>query len=173
MKAEKDKTAPITTSRGTGYVTIMLGGRSGNHIHFDVLSPEMVSRKIKGEAKSTLDDIQNSVSRLWGKEVEVNLKGGFGANLEELPDSGIVRSLRFQTKMGNVAIKLDGARLSIEGAPVQKLSWWALPKENIQITLETELIKAVLSENYLTSAVDTLEQAFGVFVLPKAKNESK
>src|SRR5260370_25540766 len=57
MKGEKDKTAPIKTSRGIGYVRLMLGGRSGNHVHFDVVSPEMASKKLKYESKFTLDDI--------------------------------------------------------------------------------------------------------------------
>ncbi|MGA2863666.1 MAG: hypothetical protein ABSF95_04175 [Verrucomicrobiota bacterium] len=168
MKGEKDKIAPLTTSRGVACVRLMLGGRSGNHVHFDVLSPEMVSEKLKGESKSTLDDIQKSVSPLVGREVDVNLRGGFETKLQELPDSGIVRSLRFQTKIGNVAIKLDGAMLSIEGAPVQNISWHAGRKDNIRITVEAESLKTTLSENYLISLVDTLQQAFAVFVLGKA-----
>jgi len=171
IKGEKDKTARIKTSRGTGFTRFMLGGRSGNHVHFDVLSPEVASKKLKEESKSTLGDIQNSMRRLWGKEIEANLKGGFQANLRELPESGIIRSLLFKTKMGNVAIKLGGATLSIEGAPVQEISWSVGPKGNIQIRLEAESITTTLSENYLTDSADTLQRAFDIFVLGKARNE--
>jgi hypothetical protein len=171
MKEEKDKTSRIKTSRGTGFTRFILGGREGNHVHFDVVSPEIATKKLKEESKSTLGDIQKSMGRLWGKEIEANLKGGFQANLRELPESGIIRSLLFNTKMGNVAIKLAGATLSIEGAPVQRISWGAASKGNIHITLEAELIKTALSENYLIEAADVLQRAFDIFVLGKAKNE--
>jgi hypothetical protein len=173
MKQEEDKIAPFASPRGTAYVALILGGGSGKHIHLDVISPEMVTKKFEETTKSTPEDIQNSVSRLAGMEVQTNLKAGFQAKLEELAESGIVRSLRFQTKMGNVAIELDGAVLSIEGAPIQRISWQVGSKDNIQITLEAELIKTTLSEHYLTSLVDTAERAFNVFVLGKAQNEPK
>jgi hypothetical protein len=133
MKKQKDQTAPFETARGTGCVRMMVGGGSGKHIHFDVFSPEATSRKMKAEAKGALAQIQETTNRLFAKEVDVNLMGGFKAKLEELPETGMIRSLVFQTKMGNVAIKLSGAKFSIEGAPVQEITWQSTTGDKVAI----------------------------------------
>jgi hypothetical protein len=168
MKEQAEKAAPFNTARGNGLVEIMIGGRSGKHFHVDVFSPEMRLNKA-AKAKSTVEDIQKSVERLIGKEINANFRGGFQAKLTELPESGIIRTLFIQTKIGNVALKVDGARISIEGAPVRTISWHTAPKELIQITIETELVKTTISADYLTIGAGVLQKAFDVFILGKSE----
>ena len=64
---------------------------------------------------------------------------------------------------------MDGARISIEGAPVRTISWHTAPKELIQITIETELVKTTISADYLTIGAGVLQKAFDVFILGKSE----
>jgi len=170
MKEEPDRSAPLATARGIGLVRLLVGwSPSGHHVHFDAFSPEVLSEKL-GEPKSTPEEVQKSAERLFGKEINARVTGGFQAQIAELPDSGIVRSLFFRTKIGNIGIKLDGASLSIEGAPVQNISWSPSKSEgDIRITIAADSMKTLISENYLTAAVDLLQQAFDIFILGKAQ----
>ena len=173
LKVAPDQKAPFETSRGIANMRIMLGGGSGKHVHVDVFAPELVSPRLKPEKESTLSDLLNNLDRVLGKEIEVLLRGGFRTTFTELPDTGLIRSLMFKTKMGNVAIKLDGASFAIEGAPVQALTWDASLEDKISTTLESDEYKVSISDDYLTNAVNILEQGFNVFVLGKGQNEPK
>jgi hypothetical protein len=80
----------------------------------------------------------------------------------------MIRSLIFETKPGNVSIKLSGAMFSIAGAPVQTLSWQLRPDlKSISISFESQSIKCHINEDYLISLVDVLEKALAAFVLKK------
>jgi hypothetical protein len=181
MKGDNRKIATFKTERGEAHIRLIIGGdgESGNHVHFDVYCPEIVSKKAKGSSNSpsspqvALPEIEESISRLFGQEIVASLKAGYKARIAELPETGIIRSFFFETKMGSVALKLEGARFSIEGAPIQNIFWGILPDGDIAVTLEADSIETIITEDYLTNANDTAEQAFNVFVLGKAQNATK
>ena len=153
-----------------GVVELMISsGQIGNHVHFDVYSPQMASKKLSA-AKSSVEDVQKSIERLSEKEIKGKITGGFQVPAAELPESGIIRSLQFKTKLANIGIRLNGASLSIEGAPIQNISWSQLePNGDSYITITAEFAKTTISENYLTAASDKLQQAFDIFILGKAQ----
>jgi len=77
----------------------------------------------------------------------------------------------FKTNIGKVAIKSNGAKLLIEGAPVHELTWYAPDEKHIHVTLETESTNKVMTDDYLLNSSTSMEEAFNVFVMGKAQNE--
>jgi hypothetical protein len=174
MEGEKDKVSSFKTERGLAHVRLMLGGGTGRHFHIDVFGPNMSFKNApKKSSLAPMVEIQESASKLFGKTVDANVEAGFRGKFDELPDSGIIRYMFFQKKVGNVAIKSNGAKLLIEGAPIQELTWFAPDDNTIHVTLEAKVLKKSISDDYLTSAIAMMEQAFNIFVLGKAQNESR
>jgi hypothetical protein len=180
MRGEKDTIAIYKVDRGDAYLRLMLGGgKNGRHVHLDVFSPELSTKKNKTSPESQSDqlveltEMDKSISRLLGEEIEVHLRAGYKAQIEELPETGIIRAFSFDTTVGNVSLKLDGAMFAIKGAPIQGITWNVLHDGDIAVTLEADGLKIILAEDYLLTANKIAEEAFNIFVLGKAINEPK
>lgn len=155
-------------------ITVGLGGHSGKHFHLDITKREFVDKKSLAAATLSVDKIQNKFSKLIGKEIEVYLTGMFEVEIDALPENGIIKSLFFKTQLGPVEIKLKGAQLSIKGAPATEINWLALSDgKSIGVTIEAENFKTSIGEDYLTNALNTLENALKVFILGRTPNEPK
>jgi hypothetical protein len=172
MKAEKARVSTLKFPKGNRHIRLMLVGGSENHVQIDISAAESAPKDVVGKLEVTpLNTIQESLGRLSGKVIDTNIAAGFRASFNELPDPGLIRSMFFKTNIGKVAIKSNGAKLLIEGAPVRELTWYAPDEKHIHITLETEPAKKIMSDDYLINASISMEQAFNVFVLGKAQNE--
>jgi hypothetical protein len=168
MKGQKAQFCTYATERGICHVRLAFEEESGNYVHFDLFAPHPDFKKIADNAKAIhTKRLQESTSRFLGKPFDSTAQAGFKVKLDELPETGIIRSMLFQTKMGNVAIKLNGANFLIRGAPIQTISWREPEGDDIFVTLASDSIKTTFSDDYLTSASKTMEQAFNVFVLGK------
>jgi hypothetical protein len=168
LKKDKRSVADLTKSGAKTYIRVSLGDYTGKHFHVDVTKQSHFPKKAIPASSITIDEIQKKFERLIGKEVVVDLKGRFEIKISELPEGGIIKSLLFQTQLGDVGIKLKGARLSIKGAPVNEITWQTLTDgKTIGVIIETENLKTTVTESYLTSALDMLEKALKVFVLGK------
>jgi len=178
-KGGKRKTAILATERGNAQVVLILGGTSENHVHFDIYSPELVSKRLNDSPKSKpdhlseLSEIDDIIGQLYGREIVLDMGAVYHAKITELPETGIIRSLFFDTKMGSVAVKLEGAMFSIQGAPIQKIQWSVRSGGDIAVTLGAQSVKTLISEDYLINAYHLAEQAFYIFVLGKVPNEPK
>ena len=151
-----------------------LGDYTGKHFHVDVTKQSSFPKKAIACIRLTVDQIQKKFEPLIGKEVKVDLRGMFEIEIGELPDSGIIKSLNFQTQLGDVAIKMKGAKFSIKGAPVNEITWLTLVEgKKIGVVIEAENFKTTITESYLTSALTTLGNALKVFVLGRLPNEPK
>ncbi len=102
-----------------------------------------------------------------GKQVKTDLKAIFEIKLSELPEGGIIRALFFKTQTGNVSINVNGADFLITGAPVNSISWQAVPDDKIGVIIDADNVETTISENYLTDTLERLESALNVFVLGK------
>jgi hypothetical protein len=176
MKAEQPRVSEFKTQKGNGHIRLILvgGSDSENHVHIDIFAAGIAPKDIVDDSQvAQLNAIQESLERLVGKTIDTNIEAGFKATFNELPESGIIRSMFFKTQMGDVAIKSNGAKLLIEGAPVQQLTWYAPDANHIHVSVEAESIKKDMSDDYLTSASIAMEQAFNVFVMGKAQNDAK
>jgi hypothetical protein len=172
---KKSSVADLDKTKRDTYVTLGLGEYTGKHFHVDV-TKESYDPRPKRKASKSLDvnQIQKKLEKLIGKEVIVDLKGMFEIEISELPEGGIIKSLFFQTQLGDIAIKMKGAKLSIKGTPVNEITWQIKPdSKKIGVYLEAENMKITVSENYLTNALVLLENAFKIFVLGKLANEPK
>lgn len=155
-------------------ITIGLGDHTGKHFHLDITKREFVGKKTLASATLSVDKIQGIFSKLIGKEIEVDLTGMFKVEINALPENGIIKSLLFKTQLGSVEIKLEGAQFSIKGSPATGINWLALSDgKHIGVTIEAENFKTTIGENYLTDALNTLENTLNVFLLGKTSNESK
>jgi hypothetical protein len=171
LKTEKDGYANLNKE---SILTLGLGDRTGKHFHLDITEREFVDEKSITEAALSVDEIQHKISNLIGKEIEVDLAAMFEVEINALPENGIIKSLLFKTQLGSVEIKLKGAQLSIKGSPATEINWLALSDgKHIGVTIEAENFKTIISENYLTDALNTLENALNVFILGKTSNEPK
>jgi hypothetical protein len=174
MKSHPTVIAAIGSGSEKAFVRASFGGGSGSHLHIDVTKQSMYHKSHKPKKLNDLESIQESLSRFAGWEVETELSGRFEINIQDLPESGIIRSMLLQTKTGDVAIKVAGAVLSITGAPVSMISWVSLKAPKTGITVEASNVKTKITEDYLTSAFERIELALNVFVLGKTTaNEQK
>lgn len=165
LRREKTRIGIANTGAGKAYLRVAFGGYSGRHLHVDVTKASLFKKPFRPSELSSAEAIQKKLDRLIGEDVKSDLIGRFDIRLNELPDGGIIRSLFFETQTGDVAIKVNGASLSITGAPINSIRWKRLSNETIGVTLETENVETAISESYLTSALDRLEAALNVFVL--------
>lgn len=174
LKKEKRGVADLKKSGAKTYVRVSLGDYTGKHFHVDVTKQSSFPKKAIPASRLTVDQIQKKFEPLIGKEVKVDLRGMFEIEIGELPDSGIIKSLNFQTQLGDVAIKMKGAKFSIKGAPVNEITWLTLVEgKKIGVVIEAENFKTTITESYLTSALTTLGNALKVFVLGRLPNEPK
>jgi hypothetical protein len=176
MKEEKEMVSTLKTTKGKRNIRLALVGDSKgppkNFIYIEIVTIDAGRKEVNDEFKVTpLKTIQESLGRLSGKVINTHISAGFQASFDELPDPGLIRSMFFKTNIGKVAIKSNGAKLLIEGAPVRELTWYAPDEKNIHVTLETEAAQKIMSEDYLINANVSMEQAFNIFVLGKAQNE--
>jgi hypothetical protein len=147
------------------FLGLILGGRSGKHVHIDIFHQAFAPETIKSKYVK-LQQIFETLDRLSGLTIKRGVEGLFPVELKDLPKGGIIDSLFIETKAGNMSVKVKGADLAITGAPVNEISWFALEDEDtIGVRLEAVQNNATLSESYLTSALETLEQALNIFVL--------
>ena len=173
LRKEKDTFSVFKTSIGKTYLRIALGGYSGNHIHIDVAHASVVVKEANPPTQLSLAQAQKKLECFFGAPVEVELTALFEAKLDEFPESGMIRSLFFETKMGNVGITMNGARFSVTGAPINNISWRAKSKKEIGVVLESAIWKTRITETYIMDALGILETAFNVFILGKSPNEPK
>jgi hypothetical protein len=172
MKAEKPRVSTLKSPKGNRQIRLMLVGGSKNHVHIEIFAAGIAPKEPVDNFEVTpLNVIQESIGRLSGKTIDTDIAAGFRASFNELPDPGLIRSMFFKTEIGKVAIKSNGAKLLIEGAPVRELTWYAPDEKHIHITLEAESTKKIMSDDFLINASISMEQAFNVFVLGKAQNE--
>jgi hypothetical protein len=178
-KGERRIVAILKTDRGEAHVRMILGGTTVNHVHFDFYCPEIVAKRLKRrpdieqDKMVELPHIQQIMGQLSGMDIELALEAGYKAKIEELPATGIIRSFFFETKMGNVAVRLDGAMFAIQGAPIRKILWNLQSEGGIGVTLEADSIKTTICDDYLISVNNIAEQAFNSFVLGKVGDEPK
>jgi hypothetical protein len=168
LKKEGRTISVFKTALGRTFFCVLFGGHSGNHIHIDLGTPSVFDQASIPKAKRTVSQIQEKLEHLMGKEVEVELRGLFEVKLDELPTSGMIRTLFFETKMANVGIKMIGARFAILGAPIKRITWQMKSKKEIGVVFESHMIKAQISETYITNALTILESGFNVFILGRA-----
>lgn len=172
---KKSSVADLDKTKGDTYVTLGLGEYTGKHFHIDVTKESFDPRPKKKTSKYiNVNQIQKKLDKLTGKEVTVDLKAMFEIEISELPEGGIIKSLFFQTQLGDIAIKMKGAKLSIRGTPVNDITWQIKPDgKKIGVYLEAENMKITVGKDYLTGALTLLENAFKIFVLGKLANEPK
>jgi hypothetical protein len=169
LKMEKDGGGDLNKE---AIITIGLGDRTGKHFHLDITKREFVDKKTLASATLSVEKIQSKISKLFGKEIESDLTGMFEVEISALPENGIIKSLLFKTQFGPVEIKLQGAQLSIKGSPATEIKWLALSDgKHIGVTVEAENFKTTIGDNYLTDALNTLENALNIFILGKTSNE--
>lgn len=171
MKAEQPQIAPFKIKENNGHIRLMLVGGAQNHLRIDFFDGAMPKQIAEGFSVTELGAIQESFGKLLGQTIDIKVEAGFVVMFNELPNPGLIRSMFFETNLGKVAIKSNGARLLIKGAPVHELTWYAPDEKHIHITLGAESTNKVMSDDYLTTASISMEQAFNVFVMGKAQND--
>lgn len=171
MKAEQPQMSPFKVKEENWYIRLMLVGGEQNYVRIELLNGDMPTEMDDGFKVVEWSAIQESLGRLLGQTIDTNIDAGFMVMFDELPNPGLIRSMFFETNMGKVAIKSNGSKLLIKGAPVHKLTWYAPDEKHIHVTLEAESINKVSTDDYLINASVLMEQAFDVFVMGKAQNE--
>jgi hypothetical protein len=74
--------------------------------------------------------------------------------------------MSIESRSGDMGIKLTAGTISLSGAPVQRLKWSLIKSKANKVEVELESRKErVLSELYLLETLETIDNAFGLFVM--------
>lgn len=169
-KLKKIKVAQIAQFKAIGekwLLRLMCGSQA--HLHLDLVRESFFPKKKVPRVNSTIEAIQEILVEFSGKEVKQMVRGIFVVNRSAVPEKGMIRSLAFETRIGDVGVKLHGARLGISGAPIDSVSWDEENGDEISIRLQSPIVPTAISEDYLVKALALLEESFNIFVLGKAQ----
>lgn len=171
FKSEKRLLVPFRKANTSGFIRLILGGHSRNHVHIDVATRQFFQGESKPKTNGTIDDFQKAIEPFIGYEIESGLIGTFEINPNDVPASGMIRSMAVETKTGNVGIKMSGAKFSVTGAPVREISWSERSSEKFSVNLRTQFLKLKIADDYLIEALKTLQKSLSVFVYGKTSYE--
>jgi hypothetical protein len=162
---------PFRKSNTNGFIRLILGGPSKSHVHIDVVTKKFFQDEPKPKPNGTIDNFHETIEPFIGSEIESGLIGNFEIDPNDVPATGMIRSMIVETKTGNVGIKMSGAKFSITGAPIREIAWSEKSSEKFSVNLTSQLLKLKLSDDYLLEALKTLQKSLSVFIYGKMSDE--
>jgi hypothetical protein len=128
------------------------------------------------------EDVTRIIGSADGLKLQATVCASFSVPLEELPESGLIRSLLMESKGANtpISIKMTGASFAFTGAPVNLLKWRTVSTKEKTTTAHIDLRgkrELLVSDTCLTEVWRWIYDTFALWVLgrgeadpsPKAK----
>lgn len=161
------KTAQYTRSGTKVFVRWGLRRTKGKtHVHVDLASRELFVKGPLPQSKHKAEEIQETFAPFIGRKIEVEVEGFFRVSTEELP--ALIRSTLVETRVDKVLIQMTGGTLSVQGAPIHRITWRLSPNTS-EARIELAARQTTnIDESYLDSSLTVLESAFRVFILGKS-----
>jgi hypothetical protein len=114
------------------------------------------------------EDIDRIIESAYGLRLKANVCVSFRVPLAELPESGLIRSLLFESKSASASIRMTGASFTLTGAPFSLLRWRSVStKDNVtMVYIDTKGKREIqVSDTCLTELWRLLYAEFAVWVL--------
>jgi hypothetical protein len=105
-------------------------------------------------------------------DVDVSVSAGFLVQLSSLPEGGIVRATDIRLSTGSASLSLSGASVTVEGGPVDNISWSIAPdRDYAYVTIKVKRTKR-LTDKYISEEVDAMLEALNLLVCGVGENVS-
>lgn len=168
IKKQKTLVTSYEDARKKIFLRSIMGGKSGNHVHFDVAHSDWFQDEDSPpKASQSLEAFQKRFEKVQGLEIVLKLVASFVIKASELPERGMVRSMAIETKTGDLTIKMTSGTYSLLGAPITGVRWSQVEdSDEFRIRIEGQR-SATIGENYLVDQFAWSEQMLNTFILGK------
>ncbi|SRR6266699_4545381 len=164
--------APYSREGIRHFARLMTGGQKQKHFHLEVALSDWFPAKMKPETNSKISSIQHTVERVLGEKIDLNLGSEFRVPITSLTETGPIRLLSTETRVGGTAIQLTAGTLSVSGSRLREISWERLTEREVMITLKAQLDSAV-APKYLLEGEDLMARLFKVLILGQPTIETR
>ena len=169
----KGMVAKCGSRQSVTYIRVLPGGKSGKHLHVECAAAGFFPKGLPPKVTNTKAEVMGLVEAAYGLEIDAGLAGCFTMKLEEIPETGLIRSMHSTKSSGSLSIELTGAAFTVRGAPISKLEWSIGPSAG-EVRVRIRANRTVrVSESYLPDALSWLEAQIGVFVLGKGNQTTE
>lgn len=148
---------------GKPFVLRVITGKAPyeNHLHIDLAAVDFWGKKGAPTATSKLKQIQELLEIVRDAVCNAVVEGTFVLPISELPliVQNYIQVATTPTVVGGVRIRTTGGGLSVEGAPVNSIQWWALEKKRVMIEL-TGRQSLPINGEYLQASWESIESTF-------------
>jgi hypothetical protein len=155
-----------SVKQGTKKLFVRVALHEGAHLHVDVAKSSFFETGSLPKPTHSWGTMQKVWERFLNQKIKLRGVGVYSLPFTNLPESGLIRSMSIESRSGDMGIKLTAGTISLSGAPVQRLKWSLIKSKANKVEVELESRKErVLSELYLLETLETIDNAFGLFVM--------
>ena len=122
------------------------------------------------------EDLSRVIEFAYGLKLRANVCVSFRVPLAELPESGLIRSLLFESKSASASIRMTGASFALTGAPFGLLRWRSVStKDNVaMVYIDTKGKREIqVSDTCLTELWRMLYAEFAAWVLGGRESDTR
>jgi len=164
-KGKGDRIAEYGPRSARRYLRVVLGESDPKHVHIDVTRNRAADVGQNVPPNSSVDEIRGYLDQLIGTEIASVVSGEFVLPAVELPEEGLIRSLKFQTPGDDFAITTIGGEFEIRGQWLYYIAWRLTDgKKNVMVRVQTQVATRFHNE-FLVRQLGLVNTAFRVFVL--------
>ena len=167
LEEKKARIARFEIAGRAFFLRCCTGGAKNRHLHVDCAAGEYFPEKQRPKPDWEKDELIEFVSQFEGVSIALGVVGAFDLPLDELPETGSIRSLGKGEQTGDVSIKLTRGRFTISGAPIEHIDWSIRDDgKRVRIWIEGDSDETV-GEEYLQRTYEWLESQLSLFVKEK------
>ena len=171
LKEERDWTARYTAKSRTMFARLHTASATGKHLHVDCALRDYFPEKRTPKANYKKSDLTGLLSEFLDAELEIGVLGIFRLRFDELPETGLIRSLGSGRRTGDISVRMVRGELEISGAPIYAIGWEPCDDQGwTRVSLKGELTERV-DEQYLTRVWKWIESQCTLFVKGKTKDD--
>jgi hypothetical protein len=131
------------------------------HVHIDVARRELFKKEPPG-IPTPITSIREIIAEVEGQELDVDFEAHFAVATDTAP--GLIRATKFEMRSGSLSLSTKAVALSVEGAPIYGISWFAANEAETIVVVEART-KITIDDSYLVKGFDLLSSAFNTFVI--------
>lgn len=170
---QKTQTAKYSTPEGEAFIRASIAGKKTRTLYVDCAKASAFSPdELPSPTTDRVEDVFHIIESVYSLGVQTTVCASFLVPLADLPESGLIRSLLFEGKSADAAIKMTGATFALSGAPIIGLRWRlasakAKP-DMVYIDLKGNK-EFEVSDTYLSDVWRWIHGQFSLFVLGQRK----
>jgi hypothetical protein len=173
LSKQKEMVASFTppNAKIKTYVHVMFGGKSGKHVHVDVVKATAFRDKKIPRTNARTGQTQDILGKFAGHKLDLGIAATFICDFNKLPENGLIRSASMTAKTGPVTIRQTRGTFTLSGTPLELISWSIRKSSNeVRVYLEANRGSVDLNDSYLVEASVWIRGLYDVFILGKDSN---